>query len=102
MAGAQKEAVAGLVITCKGEEIKGAPKKGETYAVRPVAGGPREKAKGTDVVAELGAAFPGAHFLWLSKPVKAKGAKPEDRPGTADATPGAVGSGVTPENKGGK
>ena len=91
MAGAQKEAVAGLVITCKGEEIKGAPKKGETYAVRPVAGGPREKAKGPDVVADLEAVFPGAHFLWLSKPVKAKGAKPAAEGSAGEGGAGAQG-----------
>ena len=69
---ADKNVLAGLALSYKGKPAEGEPEAGRTYAVQPVAGGPREKAKGPDVVAELQGAFPKAHFLWLSKPVKAK------------------------------
>ena len=68
---ADKNVLAGLALSYKGKPAEGEPEAGRTYAVQPVAGGPREKAKGPDVVADLQGAFPKAHFLWLSKPVKA-------------------------------
>lgn len=73
---ADKNVLAGLALSYKGKPADGEPAAGRTYAVQPVAGGPREAAKGPDVVADLKGAFPKAHFLWLSKPVKAKAKQP--------------------------
>ena len=54
------------------------------HVVRPIAGGGHEHAHGPDVVDLLRQAFPGAKFLWLSKPVSP--AAPDPLPAEPEPT----------------
>lgn len=76
MADEKTSVLDGLVVTREGKPAA-APEAGATYAVRPAAGGQMVKANGPEVIGRLRAAFPGAHFLWLSKPAAAAAAKPQ-------------------------
>lgn len=63
-----KDVMAGVVFFQGGKAVE--KPAADNYAVRPVRGGQIEKANGVDVLALLRQAFPGATFLWLSKPAE--------------------------------
>jgi hypothetical protein len=84
---ANSKTLDGLKLFQSGKPVDGSPQPGETYAVRPVAGGSYVKATGRDVVQDLAGEFPKSHFLWLSAPVKVDRKKADKPTGKDDAPP---------------